>query len=135
MRKCVACQYYDRNQAQSDSDSTQRWGQCRRSVPTLSPASVKGYMIEGVWPHVRDDDWCGEWIAAERSEPQVKHAVDSLMQGGPPAVRVPLMTPSPASRSPSPFATAASGASLSLSPVALAAAGARPGAGTGTTAD
>jgi hypothetical protein len=21
-------------------------------------------MIEGVWPHVRDDDWCGEWKTA-----------------------------------------------------------------------
>lgn len=131
MRKCVACQYYDRNQSQSDSGSTQRWGQCRRSVPTLSPASVKGYMIEGVWPQVRDDDWCGEWIAAERAGPQVKHAVDSLMHGSAPAVRVPLMSPTPASRPASPFAAAASGTSLSLSPVALAAGGAGPG----TTAD
>ena len=24
------------------------------------------YMIEGVWPHVRDDDWCGEWKLATR---------------------------------------------------------------------
>ncbi|HEV2219360.1 MAG TPA: hypothetical protein VGV08_02260 [Casimicrobiaceae bacterium] len=131
MRKCVACQYYDRNQSQSDSDGIQRWGQCRRSVPTLSPASVKGYMIEGVWPHVRDDDWCGEWIAAERSEPPVKHAADSLMHGVAPALRAPLMTATPSSRPASPFAAAASGASLSLSPVALAAAG----AGSGTTAD
>ncbi len=127
MRKCVACQYYDRNHSRLDSDSTQRWGQCRRSVPTLSPASGKGDLFEGVRPHVRDDDWGGEGIAAERSDPQVKHAVESLMQGGAPAVRAPLMTPSPASRPASPFAAAASGASLSLSPVALAAAAAGPG--------
>ncbi len=27
----------------------------------LHPINAKSYMIEGVWPHVRDDDWCGEW--------------------------------------------------------------------------
>jgi hypothetical protein len=32
-------------------------------------------MIEGVWPHVRDDDWCGDWklmtqrVEARPSEP------------------------------------------------------------------
>ena len=29
----------------------------------LSPITAKSYMIEGVWPTVRDDDWCGEWRA------------------------------------------------------------------------
>jgi hypothetical protein len=24
-------------------------------------------MVEGVWPLVRDDDWCGEWRALARS--------------------------------------------------------------------
>ena len=27
----------------------------------LSPVTTKSYQIEGVWPTVRDDDWCGEW--------------------------------------------------------------------------
>ena len=27
----------------------------------LHPAPGKTYQIEGVWPTVRDDDWCGEW--------------------------------------------------------------------------
>ena len=44
------------------------WGQCRRHSPHLSPAGAqKTYMVEGVWPLVRDDDWCGEWHAPARS--------------------------------------------------------------------
>lgn len=27
----------------------------------LMPKANSGYVIEGVWPTVRDDDWCGEW--------------------------------------------------------------------------
>ena len=27
------------------------------------PQSAKTYVIEGIWPVVRDDDWCGEWFA------------------------------------------------------------------------
>ncbi|HEX8010464.1 MAG TPA: hypothetical protein VF814_05960 [Casimicrobiaceae bacterium] len=23
--------------------------------------TAKTYVVEGVWPLVRDDDWCGEW--------------------------------------------------------------------------
>ena len=42
------------------------WGQCRRHSPLLSPQtpqSAKAYVVEGIWPVVRDDDWCGEWFA------------------------------------------------------------------------
>ena len=42
------------------------WGQCRRHSPLLSPQppqSAKTYVVEGIWPVVRDDDWCGEWFA------------------------------------------------------------------------
>ncbi len=128
MRKCVACQFYDRHESNSDQGSAQRWGQCRRGVPTLNPVPAKGYMVEGLWPHVRDDDWCGEWIAAERTETQVKHALDSLMQGSAPSGRVPLMTPTPGTRSASSFATPAAGASSPPPPMAMsaAAAGAKP---------
>lgn len=42
------------------------WGQCRRHSPALNPLSAKSYLVEGVWPLVRDDDWCGEWKAATR---------------------------------------------------------------------
>ena len=60
MQKCVACQYYDRNAADTEEKGV-RWGQCRRTGPIVHPLSAKAYMIEGVWPHVRDDDWCGEF--------------------------------------------------------------------------
>lgn len=65
MEKCVACQFYDRGDNQADARGIQ-WGQCRRSAPRLHPVNQKAFMIEGVWPHVRDDDWCGEWKAAAR---------------------------------------------------------------------
>ena len=65
MHKCVACQFYDRNEAQSE-DKGVRWGKCRRTGPIIHPLSAKAYMVEGVWPHVRDDDWCGEWVASNR---------------------------------------------------------------------
>jgi len=42
------------------------WGQCRRTSPHLNPLSAKSYLVEGVWPMVRDDDWCGEWRASTR---------------------------------------------------------------------
>ena len=68
MEKCVACHFYDRNDAHVE-DKGVRWGKCRRSVPLLHPVNAKAYMVEGVWPHVRDDDWCGEWTAIKRSVP------------------------------------------------------------------
>jgi hypothetical protein len=64
--KCVACQYYDRQPAKSNDGKGVMWGQCRRTAPMLHPIVAKSYMIEGVWPHVRDDDWCGEWKQTTR---------------------------------------------------------------------
>ena len=95
MRKCVACQYFDRSESRSTQDSAQRRGQCRRGMPVLNLSTAKGYVVEGVWPHVREDDWCGEWLASERIEPQVKRPLESLLQAGGSAVRAPLMTPVP----------------------------------------
>ena len=63
MKKCQNCQYYDRKDARSIDGRTTMWGQCRRQAPMLNPQHDKGYLIEGVWPTVRDDDWCGEWFA------------------------------------------------------------------------
>ena len=63
MEKCVGCQYYDRNDAHVEEKGGVRWGKCRRGVPIVHPVSAKAYMVEGIWPHVRDDDWCGEWVA------------------------------------------------------------------------
>ena len=66
MDKCVACQYYDRQHAKTNDGKGVMWGQCRRTAPMLHPINAKTYMIEGVWPHVRDDDWCGEWKQTSR---------------------------------------------------------------------
>ena len=70
MEKCVNCQYYDRHSARpSDGKAQVMWGQCRRHSPHLNPlgpSSKKAHMVEGVWPLVRDDDWCGEWKVLTR---------------------------------------------------------------------
>lgn len=80
MDRCLNCQYYDRQAGKADSKGT-AWGQCRRAAPALSPINAKAYMIEGVWPTVRDDDWCGEWKAgARRAEPRI----GDLMHAGAP---------------------------------------------------
>jgi len=65
--RCIGCHFYDRDNSQTAAGGI-RWGQCRRSAPRLHPINQKAFMIEGVWPHVRDDDWCGEWKAAPRPE-------------------------------------------------------------------
>jgi hypothetical protein len=65
VERCTSCQYFDRNNRHADAKSPNA-GQCRRSAPALSPINQKSYMIEGVWPTVRDDDWCGEWKALVR---------------------------------------------------------------------
>jgi hypothetical protein len=47
----------------------------------LSPLATKQHLIEGVWPHVRDDDWCGEYKGlAQRLEAQLTDLMnDPLM--------------------------------------------------------
>ena len=70
MERCVICHYYDRRNGKSTDGKAAQAGQCRRTAPALSPINAKAYMIEGVWPTVRDDDWCGEWKAlVRRAEP------------------------------------------------------------------
>ena len=64
MDRCVTCQFYDRQNRGGEKSANA--GQCRREAPSLSPINQKSYMIEGVWPTVRDDDWCGEWKALVR---------------------------------------------------------------------
>jgi hypothetical protein len=88
VEKCVTCQYYDRRDAVDAKGPT--WGQCRRTAPMLHPVNVKSYMIEGVWPHVRDDDWCGEWkVVPRRSDMRLSEAkTPSLMTPSPGTARV-----------------------------------------------
>jgi hypothetical protein len=64
VEKCVNCQFYDRRNARSTDARASMWGQCRRHPAHLNPLSVKSHNVEGVWPLVRDDDWCGEWKAS-----------------------------------------------------------------------
>ncbi len=86
MDRCVTCMYYDRHKA--GGDKVANAGQCRRSGPALSPINQKSYMIEGVWPTVRDDDWCGEWKPLQRR-------VDTSRLGD--VLNPPLSTPFPGS--------------------------------------
>lgn len=67
MEKCINCQYYDRRAGQPTDGRATMWGPCRRDSPHLNPINTKkSYQVEGVWPLVRDDDWCGEWRAQAR---------------------------------------------------------------------
>jgi hypothetical protein len=85
--KCVGCQFYDRNEVQAE-DKGVRWGKCRRTGPIVHPVSAKSYMVEGIWPHVRDDDWCGEWVASKRPHAvPATEARTSLMQSAASPVR------------------------------------------------
>ncbi len=67
MEKCVNCQFYDRRNARPTDGRATMWGQCRKHSPLLNPINAKQYMVEGVWPLVRDDDWCGEWRSPTRA--------------------------------------------------------------------
>lgn len=66
MERCIGCRYYDRGKSRNHEHGVLRRGQCRRMAPVLSPINIKGAAIEGIWPTIRDDDWCGEWQAVER---------------------------------------------------------------------
>ena len=86
MERCVSCMYYDRHK--NGDVKAANAGQCRRSGPALSPLNQKSYMIEGVWPTVRDDDWCGEWKTQQRR-------VDTTRLGD--VLNTPLSSPFPGS--------------------------------------
>ena len=80
MTRCVGCRFYDRDERASADGGNLRWGSCRRSVPTLHPAPARALSSQGVWPRVRDDDWCGAWEAREKAvEPAVVPDTDSLL--------------------------------------------------------
>ncbi|MDQ2964121.1 MAG: hypothetical protein M3R31_13370 [Pseudomonadota bacterium] len=61
VEKCLSCAFYDRRRARPTDGKAPMQGQCRRHSPHLNPATARAYVVEGVWPLVRDDDWCGEW--------------------------------------------------------------------------
>lgn len=61
MENCLNCQFYDRKSVKPTDGRATMWGHCRRHSPHLNPVTARAYVVEGVWPIVRDDDWCGEW--------------------------------------------------------------------------
>ena len=69
-------------------------------------------MIEGIWPTVRDDDWCGEWkILARRVDSRVAEALNAPLMSGPQSM-------TPAAARPAPLTTGS--AALGTSPASAA---------------
>lgn len=70
VEKCINCRFYDRRHARPLDGKAPLWGQCRRHAPQLNPNPIhaKTYVVESIWPLVRDDDWCGEWKVILRAE-------------------------------------------------------------------
>ena len=86
VEKCVNCQYYDRRNGKPTDGKAPLWGQCRRHAPHLNPVTAKAYVVEGVWPLVRDDDWCGEWRVLTRVvDDWVPETLPAAPQTEPPA--------------------------------------------------
>jgi hypothetical protein len=68
-------------------------GSCQRTGPIVIRC-LRGPAVEGVWPHVRGDDWCGEWAAGNRRpDLAATTAMSSLMQSGAAAARSVSPTP------------------------------------------
>jgi hypothetical protein len=81
--RCRTCQYFDRNASMTKETKSTTWGQCRRMAPMLSPQNTKPHMIEGVWPHVRDDDWCGEYKGlGKRLDAELSDLMESPLMSG-----------------------------------------------------
>ena len=94
VEKCVNCQYYDRRRARPTDGKAPMWGQCRKHSPHLNPVTAKAYVVEGVWPMVRDDDWCGEWRVLTRiAEEPLPETVAIASEDAPPSD--PSATPAP----------------------------------------
>ena len=116
MEKCVSCQFYDRKAGKQAADSrATQWGQCRRTAPMLNPVNAKSYMIEGVWPTVRDDDWCGEWKAhGRRIESRITESLTTPLVSSAPMM--PSMPPTVSRVGPLSGAAAASAIGAGLPP-------------------
>ncbi|MBS0319570.1 MAG: hypothetical protein JSR18_03445 [Proteobacteria bacterium] len=101
MERCQECQFFE---SQNGAASVQ--GLCRRHAPSLSPLNAKPYMIEGVWPTVRTDDWCGEWrTLARRAEARPAEVLNAISANGAMTPRVTaLPTPPTAASAPAALA-------------------------------
>jgi hypothetical protein len=98
--RCLTCQYFDRHDTRHGDGKSIQWGQCRRNAPSLNTLNAKPHMIEGVWPHVRGDDWCGEYKGlAKRLDAQLTELLDDPLIGnltvdsGPTPRFVPIVAP------------------------------------------
>jgi hypothetical protein len=100
MEKCVTCHFYDRRHARAVDARAARSGQCRRTAPLLSPVSTKSYQIEGVWPTVRDDDWCGEWKILPRRPAAAPHVDEGAAMVAPRVAAGPVEPHRPAAALP-----------------------------------
>jgi len=78
VERCVNCQYYDRHGGNGAGGKASNAGQCRRQAPQLSPINPKTYLIEGVWPTVREEDWCGEFKLTSQRRSDTQRA-DALL--------------------------------------------------------
>ena len=117
MEKCQVCQYYDRHNVRSnDGKAATQWGHCRREAPMLHPINAKSYMIEGVWPHVRDDDWCGEWKLATR---RIDSRLTEVSTGAPVSGMNPLPPPSMSPSMPPRVAPLSMPSSIGASPAMM----------------
>jgi hypothetical protein len=82
--RCQHCQFYERNPSGGGGGKSPNAGLCRRHAPSLSPINPKTYLIEGIWPTVRDEDWCGEFkLAARRGEAQRADALINSLSSVP----------------------------------------------------
>jgi len=86
VEKCINCRFYDRRHAKPLDGKAPLWGQCRRHAPQLNPNPInaKAYVVEGIWPLVRDDDWCGEWKIILRAEEWVPETAPASGENLPP---------------------------------------------------
>jgi hypothetical protein len=127
VEKCQQCQFYDRQNVKPNDGKVTQWGQCRRTSPMLHPINAKSYMIEGVWPHVRDDDWCGEWkMATRRMDTRISEVSTGPLvpgHGAPaPSPMMPSMPPRPSPMS-APTSISGTPSMMPLPGVAMAASG------------
>jgi hypothetical protein len=114
VEKCIGCCFYDRQNGNNTDSRGVSWGQCRRTAPALHPVNQKSFMIEGVWPHVRDDDWCGEFKSSSRRvEPRI--AADAVS----PSTLLPISAGSSLGSRPSNVAAFASASARDEAPVSL----------------
>jgi hypothetical protein len=118
MEKCMTCQFYDRKLAKGGAGGSPSWGQCRRGAPLLNPVNAKSYMIEGIWPTVRDDDWCGEWkLLARRVDSRIAEALNAPLMG--PQSLTPTPRPAPLTTASTGFSTGPASSATIVTPAVM----------------